>query len=149
METIIQKALKLLLDEYGAEYDLVTVTEKSGHYTANIETTAAARLIGRNGSVVNAMQILLKAILFRKSGEKVFVTVDVDGYRAAQHEKVFERVQAQIDTMRAAGKPEVTLSPMKPYLRRIVHLWVADSFHDLTSEGVGEDPERAVRIFYK
>ncbi len=149
METIIQKAIKLLLDAYGAQYDLVTVKEKSGHYTANIETDTPARLIGKNGSIINALQILLKSLLFRQSGERVFVTVDVDGYREQQHERVYGRVKEMIGMMRNENLPEITLPPMKPYLRRLVHLWIVDRFHDLTSESVGEDPQRAIRIFYK
>jgi predicted RNA-binding protein Jag len=76
METIIQKALKILLDKYGAQYDCVTILEESGHYRANIETPEPARLIGRNGAILSALQLVLKNILWSQNEEKAFVTFE-------------------------------------------------------------------------
>ena len=149
METIIQKALKLLLDKYGLEYDCVTVSDDNGHYVASIETDDTARLIGRKGNVLSALQILLKNILWNQNSEKIYVTIDVDGYRESQNEKIYARVQKTIDYMRQNNLSEIKLNPMRPYTRRLVHLWVAKNFDDLTSDSVGEGMDRAIRIMYK
>ena len=149
METIIQKALKILLDKFGAEYDCVTVMEENGHYRANIETPDAGRLIGKNGAILNALQILLKNILFHQSSEKLFVTVDVDNYRKDQDEKVLARVKSTIEMMKDQNLGEIKLNPMKPYLRRLVHLWIATNYPELTTDSEGEGKYRAVKIIYK
>ncbi|MCF7812151.1 KH domain-containing protein [Candidatus Gracilibacteria bacterium] len=149
METIIQKALKLLLDKYGAPYDCVTVVEENSHYRASIETPDPARLIGRNGTLLNALQIILKNILWKQNEEKAFVTLDVDGYRQDQYERIYQKVESSIDMMKERNLSEIKLNPMKPFLRRLVHLWVAENYPELTTDSVGEGRQRAVRIHYK
>lgn len=150
METIIQKALKLLLDKYAYPYDCITVMEESaGHYRANIEADDAARLIGKKGNVLNALQLLLKNILWSQQGERVFITVDVDNYRQEQNEKIFERVEKTIDYMKQQNLSEIKLNPMRPATRRHVHLWIANTYPELTTDSVGEGRERAIRVLYK
>ncbi len=149
METIIQKALKLLLDKMGAEYDCVSVGEKDGHYRANIETPEAGRLIGPNGATLNALQILLKNILYHQTSERLFVSVDVDGYRAEQDDRFLNKVQESIEMMQDQNLGELKLSPMKPYLRRLVHLWIPANYPDLTTESVGDGAQRAIKITHK
>ncbi|MCF7846792.1 MAG: KH domain-containing protein [Candidatus Gracilibacteria bacterium] len=149
METIIHKTLKLLLDEFGAEYDVITVSEENSHYRANIEAPNASRLIGRGGQTLQAIQILLKSILWAQNEEKVFVTVDVDNYRKDQEDKVLEKVERTIDLMKERNLSEIKLNPMSPYYRRLVHLWVAENFPDLTTDSIGEGSGRAIKVFYK
>ena len=149
METIIQKALKLLLDKFGADYDCITVSDENGHYRANIETPDAGRLIGKNGTVLNALQILLKNVLFRQTPEKLFVTVDVDHYKKDQDDKVLEKVRGEIEMMKENNLAEIKLRPMKPYFRRLTHLWISAEYPDLMTDSEGEGFSRAVRVFYK
>ncbi|MCF7917506.1 KH domain-containing protein [Candidatus Gracilibacteria bacterium] len=149
METIIQKALKLLLDKYGVSYDCVTVAEESGHYRASIETSDPARLIGRNGTLLNALQIILKNMLWSQNEEKVFVTLDIDGYRQEQYDRIYDKVRRTIEMMKERNLNDIKLNPMKPFLRRLVHLWVAENYPELTTDSVGEGLDRAVRIHYK
>lgn len=149
MESIIQKTLKLLLDKFGAEYQVVTVIEEEGHYRANIETDVPAKLIGHNGAILNALQAVLKTLLYAKSEEKIFMTIDVDGYRKDQEERIYEQVQHYIDLMEQQNLSEIKLKPMPPYKRRLVHLWILNNFPKLSTDSVGEDRDRAIRVFHK
>lgn len=149
METIIQKALRLILDKFGATYDCVMVQEDNGHYRANVETDDAARLIGRNGAVLNAIQILLKNILWEQHAEKMFVSVDVDNYRKEQEERLLDKVKKHIELMQENNLSETKLAPMGPYFRRLIHLWISTNYSELTTESIGEGENRAVRVFYK
>jgi predicted RNA-binding protein Jag len=149
METIIQKALRILLDKYGANYDCVTVVEENGHYRASIETPEAARLIGRNGAVLNSLQTLLKNVLWSQNEEKVFVTIDIDSYRQDQYDRVYDDVKKTIELMKERNLSEVKLDPMRPFTRRLIHLWIAEHYPELTTDSVGEGEDRAVRVHYK
>jgi spoIIIJ-associated protein len=149
METIIQKALKRLLDEFGAEYLCVTISEENGHYRANIETDHAAQLIGRNGKTLAALQILLKNILWSQNDDKIFVTIDVDGYRKEQEDKVLSKVEKTIDLMKERNLSEMKLHPMTPYFRRVVHTWISATYPELTTESVGEGSGRSIKVLYK
>ncbi len=149
METIIQKALRLLLDKYGASYDCITVIEENGHYRASIETPDTAKLIGRNGAILNALQVVLKNVLWHQSEEKVFVTIDIDGYRQEQYDRVYSKVGQTIELMKERNLSEIKLDPMRPFIRRLVHLWIAEKYPDLTTDSVGEGLDRAVRVHHK
>jgi len=149
METIIQKTLKRLLDEFGAEYLCVTVVEDNGHYRANIETDHAAQLIGRNGKTLSSLQVLLKNILWSQNDDKIFVTVDVDGYRKEQEDKIISKTEKTIDLMKERNLSEMKLHPMTPYFRRVVHTWIAATYPELTTESVGECQNRAIKVLYR
>ncbi len=149
METIIQKALRILLDKFGASYDCITVQEEGGHYRANIETDDAGRLIGKNGATLQSLQTLLKNILWEQNAEKVFVSIDVDNYRKQQEEKLLEKVKRYIDMMKEKNLSETKLPPMSAYFRRIVHSWISANNPELSSDSEGEGADRAIRVFYK
>lgn len=149
METIIQKALKIFLDKYGADYDCVTVSEDNGHYRANIETAIPARIIGKNGDTLSAIQMLLKNILFAQNKENIFVSVDVDGYRQQHEDRIIEKAKKYLEIMKNENLAEIKLPPMSAYFRRIVHLWILNNYPEMGSDSLGEGAGRAVRIFYK
>ncbi len=149
METIIQKALKILLDKFGASYDCVTVSEENGHYRANIETEDPGRLIGRNGASLQALQTILKNILWEQNEERVFVSLDVDGYKKSQEDKMINKVRDYIKMMEERNLSETKLPPMSAYYRRIIHSWIATEYPQLTSDSEGEGRDRAIRVFYK
>ncbi len=149
MESIIQKALKLLLDKFHASYDCVMVTEENGQYKAIIECSTPARLIGKNGDTLNAIQLLLKNILYSQNKENIFVSVDVDGYRAAQENQRIEQAKKYIGMMKEQNLSEMKLPPMNPYFRRVIHMWVLNNQPELQSDSIGEKEQRAVRVFYK
>ena len=149
METIIQKTLKRLLDKFGADYICVTVVEDNGHYRANIETDKAAQLIGRNGKTLSSIQVLLKNILWSQNDEKTFVTIDVDGYKKEQEEKIISKVEKTIELMRERNLSEIKLHPMTPYFRRVVHTWISSNFPELTTESIGEGANRSIKVLYR
>ncbi len=149
METIIQKALKILLDKFGATYDCVMISEENGHYRANIETTEPARLIGKGGETLASIQTLLKNTLYAQNGKGIFLTVDVDNYRKQKEDNVIEKAKKFIEIMKNENLGEIKLPPMNPYYRRIVHTWIANEFTDLTSDSTGEGRSRAIKIIHK
>lgn len=149
MESIIQKALKRLLDEFGTSYDCVTVSEDSGHYRANVETSNPARLIGKNGTTLSAIQTLLKALMWSQNSETVLVTVDVDNYLKQQEDKKIEVAKRYIGIMQDKNLAEIKLPPMRALFRRAIHLWIMSERPELTTESVGEGRDRAVQICYK
>ena len=149
MESIIQKTLKILLEKLAVEFDFISVTDEDGNYRANIETPHAGRLIGRHGEILQALQILLKKILFAKNKEKIFVTIDVDGYQKNFDEKLIQRVEKRIAEMTEKNLREISLLPMGPYERRIVHLHITKNFPNFLTESFGEKNSRSIKISRK
>ena len=149
MEAIIQKELRLLLDAYGADYDVVTVSEEHSHYRANIDTTNAPLLIGKNGSILDALEILLRQIVFEKTGERVFFTVDIDNYRKQKDDKLFERIDIKIQNMLQDKLPEMRLWPMMPLMRRMIHTYIASKYPQITTESIGTSFEKVIVLKWK
>lgn len=149
MESIIQKALRLILDKFGAEYDCIMVSEENGHYRANIETAHAPRLIGKNGATLNSLQTLLKNILWAQNQENIFVSVDVDNYQKSHEDQIIQKAQKYIDMMEENNLAEIKLPPMKAFYRRVVHLWIVANHPNLGTDSIGEGRDRAIKVFHK
>ncbi|MCB9809562.1 hypothetical protein H6771_01120 [Candidatus Peribacteria bacterium] len=149
METIIKRTLTQLLDLFGAPYDVIGVTDEDGHYRANIETVDPGQIIGTRGGVLHALETLLQHFLWKETGDRVFFSLDVDNYRKQKDEELLERIRENITFMKENGLAEFQLRPMRPYLRRIVHLHIASHYPELTTDSTGEGRDRAVKILYK
>jgi spoIIIJ-associated protein len=137
--------LKLL----GIEFTDIKVTEDGDMIRVEVVAVEPSRLIGWHGETLNAVQHLVKSMIrTAKNMEKApFIVMDVDGYRLMQEDKVRKIAEAKADFVRRTGA-RVTLPPMSPYFRRIVHMHVAStpSLADLATESVGEGDYRQIVI---
>jgi spoIIIJ-associated protein len=99
----------------------VTVDEEDDRIILRIETDDAGLLIGKQGQTLDALQYLVTKILAKQSRKKVRVSIDVEAYRARHHESLTLLAVKYGEKVKRTGK-SVTLNPMNPYDRRIVHL---------------------------
>lgn len=88
--------------------------------TLQVYTSEKERLIGREGRVLEDIQVLLNRMLQARDKSSPKVQVDVEHYRAMQEDRLLTRVRELADSVRATGRP-VQLEPMNAYERRIVH----------------------------
>lgn len=112
LEHLLQK-----MDESGK----VNGRQEEDRIILNIETGDAGLLIGKQGQTLEALQYLLTKILAQKGRRKVRVTIDVESYRARHDEALVQLAVKNGDKVKRSGKP-ITLNPMNPHDRRIVHL---------------------------
>lgn len=97
------------------------------------------RLIGRHGRTLDALEVLLALHLHQHTGHRVQVTVDAAGYKARREKALIEQARRAAARAAAGGAP-VTLDPMEPRDRRVVHLALRDDPGVSTlSEGEGAD----------
>lgn len=101
-------------------------------------------LIGRRGETLRAFQYLTRLILTRSLGESPLVIVDVEGYRARREEQLRRLAKRMADQAIEAGRT-MSLEPMPPHERRIIHLELRDHPRVYT-ESVGEGEHRKVTI---
>lgn len=102
-----------------------------------------ARLVGRDGEVLDALQELTRLAVQARTGERSRLMLDVAGYREQRREELTSVARAGIGQVRATGAP-VSLAAMNPFERKIVHDVVAAA--GLVSESEGEEPDRRVVI---
>jgi spoIIIJ-associated protein len=101
-------------------------------------------LIGRRGSTLASLQYVLNLIVSRKTGHRVAFGIDVDGYRRRREEALTSLARRMADRVRGTGR-SVTLEPMPPNERRIVHLALANDPAVMTVS-IGEGEARKVAI---
>lgn len=155
MEDTIQETLAEILKNMGVTFRKFKVEINTKHpsgvtvYRIDIDSDEAATLIGYHGETIYALQHLLKTLIWKKSGQNVFVVLDVDGYRKRQEESVLTLAIRKVETARKTLQTQV-LPPMSPYFRRIIHTTLASpEFSDIVTESIGEGDHRAVTIKVK
>lgn len=103
-----------------------------------------AILIGRRGHTLDAIQTLVSNITNRKLGYRYPVTVDVESYKHRQRQKI-ESIAFSAAARADRQDREVSLRPMTPYERRIVHMALRDDTR-VETYSVGEEPNRHVVV---
>ena len=102
-------------------------------------------LIGRRGETLGALQYLLNVMVLQRYGDqdRVF-SVDVEGYKRRREQSLVEMAQRVAAEVRETGDV-ITLEPMRPAERRIIHLALSEEPGVIT-ESVGDGNERQVEI---
>jgi spoIIIJ-associated protein len=103
-----------------------------------------SRLIGSRGATLNALQYITRLIVSRHIQRRSNVIVDVDGYKSRRSDKL--RVLANRMADQAVQQARsMTLEPMPPNERRIIHLELRRR-DDVDTHSVGEGSSRKVVI---
>lgn len=153
MELLIKETLEKLLDIMGVSFTGVKISEEQkGAYYCEIEAENSSLIIGWHGETIAAIQHMLKCLLWKQGVKSdTQVIVDVDGYKKRQEESVVRLAERKAE-FAIENQKEIKLPPMNPYLRRKVHLFLAnsDKFKEaVTTESVGTGESRQIRIIPK
>ena len=101
-------------------------------------------LIGRRGQTLQALQFLVTLIVRKKLGEDVRVVLDVENYRQ-RRENSLRDMAAKVASRVAQTNRSITLEPMSPADRRIIHTSLAQH-PGVRTESAGEGENRKVTI---
>jgi spoIIIJ-associated protein len=100
-------------------------------------------LVGRDGEVLDALQELTRLAVYRETGERSRLMLDVAGFRAARRLELVAVAEGAIEKVKG-GEPSVALEAMTPFERKVVHDAVAAGGLNSSSEGV--EPQRYVVV---
>jgi spoIIIJ-associated protein len=100
-------------------------------------------LVGEKGETLDAIQELTRLAAARETGERSRLMLDIAGYRAARRAALVVLAKAAIAEAERTGAP-ITMDPMTPFERKVVHDAVAEA--GLMSESEGDEPRRCVVI---
>jgi spoIIIJ-associated protein len=104
-------------------------------------------LIGKRGETLSSLQYITRLIASRELQRRANIIVDVSGYKS-RRAKMLSQLAVRMAEQAIQQKRTVTLEPMPPYERRIVHLALRDHAHVYT-RSVGEGESRKVTIVPK
>lgn len=152
MDALIIDTTGQLLKLLSIPFSDIKVKQDGDVTRVEVVCDQPSRLIGWHGETLNAVQHLVKSMIRTAKGleRAPFIVVDVDGYRIMQEDKVRRIAEAKADFVRRTGA-RVTLPPMSPYFRRVVHMHISSNpaLADLSTESVGEGDYRQVVIRLK
>ena len=141
--TAAQEVLENLLEKMQ-EKATISAQMEDDRISLRIETDDAGLLIGKQGQTLDALQYLVSKMLAKKSRRKVRIAIDVEAYRARHHEALALLAQKYGEKVKKSGKP-ITLNPMNPYDRRIIHMALQED-KDLKTTSRGEGLYKKVII---
>ena len=104
-------------------------------------------LIGRRGSTLAALQYMVNHMVSRHLKSRALVSVDVERYKRRREEALIGLAQRLAEKVKTSGRT-ITLEPMPPNERRIVHLALAGDPQVVTAS-LGEGETRKVAISLK
>lgn len=102
--------------------------------------------IGRRAQTLDSIQLIAYLVSARAvdPDERRRVGVDIDEYRAAREEELFDLADRAVRDAIAAGQ-SVELKPMTSNERRAVHHYLMDN-GDVETHSVGEEPDRRIVV---
>lgn len=125
----------------------VVYSEENSTLDINIEGEEMGVLIGKRGQTLDSLQYLISLVINKDSENYLKVKLDTENYRFRRKETL-ENLAKNIAFKVKRTKKPVTLEPMNPYERRIIHSALQnDKFVETHSEG--EEPYRKVVIALK
>lgn len=128
----------------GTKY---TIDSNEQGLNVTISNEKLGFLIGYRGETLYALQSILSAIASKKLEQKVRVILDIEGYKA-KREKTLEDLAEKVAKTVIKTRKSVTLEPMQPYERKIIHSKLQENPR-VETVSIGEEPNRKVVISLK
>jgi len=140
--------------DIAADYleELLDIADLDGDLDIDVDGDRAAvsiigadlsQLVGSDGEVLEALQELTRLAVYRETGDRSRLMLDISGYRAEKRSQLERLAEETVARVRESGEP-APLEPMSPFERKVVHDAVAAA--GLTSESEGVEPRRFVVV---
>ena len=140
--------------DIAADYleELLDIADLDGDLDMDVEGERAVvsivgaelqQLVGEHGAVLDALQELTRLAVYRETGERSRLMLDISGHRAARRRELEELAADTAAQVKESGE-RAALRPMTPFERKVVHDAVAAA--GLTSESEGVEPRRHVVV---
>lgn len=128
----------------GTKYE-IEIKEKCLYVNINGENVG--NLIGYRGEALYALENILKAIANQNSEHRVIVRLDIEKYKEKRIKTLQDLAKNKAKIVEKTGKI-ITLEPMKPYERKIIHSFLQEN-PNVETRSIGQDPKRKIVISKK
>jgi spoIIIJ-associated protein len=144
----IENAIKEFFIKAGSDADIKKLyIEKEDDrevLMVNIKTKEANIFIGKQGLVLSDIQLLLRKIIKKRTGQDLFLNLDIDDYKKYKEDYLRELAQNTAnEAIRDKDKKELVLP--SSFDRRVVHLELSKRI-DVKVESIGEGENRRIII---
>ena len=147
---VIRKDIKAFLDSMFGAMSMevkadITFDDEENSVNVDLSGDNMGVLIGKRGQTLDSIQYLTSLVINKNSEKYVRVKLDTENYRKRRKETLESLAKNIAYKVKRSRRP-VSLEPMNPYERRIIHSALqADKFVSTRSEG--EEPFRHVVVY--
>ena len=131
----------------GVDVTIDMGTDADGNVYGYINGDTLGILIGRRGETLDALQYLTSLKVNRGRDSYTRVTLDTENYRAKREDTLIRLANRMANRALRTGR-KVSLEPMNPYERRIIHFALQQN-EGVTTHSEGDEPNRHVVITHK
>lgn len=124
-----------------------TYDEANNNLDIDLSGEEMGVLIGKRGQTLDSLQYLVSLVVNKGSNDYIRVKVDTEDYRRRRKETL-ENLAKNIAYKVKRTKRAVSLEPMNPYERRIIHSALQNDKY-VTTHSEGEEPFRRVVVTLK
>lgn len=140
--------LEVLFKAMDIETEItIDFDEENNSMNINLEGPEMGILIGKRGQTLDALQYLISLFVNKESESYVRVKLDTENYRARRKDTL-ENLAKNIAFKVKRSRRSVTLEPMNPYERRIIHSALQNDKY-VATRSEGEEPYRKVVVYLK
>lgn len=133
-----------VLKTMGMEVEIISHIDEEGALNIEMKGENMGILIGKRGQTLDSLQYLTNRVANKSQEEYVRVKLDTENYRQRRKETL-ENLAKNIAYKVKRTKKPVSLEPMNPYERRVIHSALqGDKYVSTHSEG--EEPYRRVVV---
>ncbi len=142
----IDDFLKEYFEAMGVTLEATSKYEK-GYVFVTISGESSGLIIGHRGETLEALQVLLTAVLNKNSNQRVRVIIDSENYREKRSNSLKGLALKEADLV-VKKKKNFTFEPMTAFERKAIHT-ALQNHSKVTTYSVGEEPYRKVVIALK
>ncbi len=143
---VVQDLLRRMGIDARVQAHRAEAAEEEGEppWVLDIQGRDLGVLIGRHGETLDALQYITRLIVSRETQGRANIVLDVEGYKMRREVSLRKLAATMAAQARQLGRT-MTLEPMPPNERRIIHLALRDD-HTVSTESVGAGENRRVTI---
>lgn len=142
-----EQFLKDVLKTMGMEVEVKSEVDSDGALCINMDGANMGILIGKRGQTLDSLQYLTNRVANKNQEGYVRVKLDTEDYRKRRKETLESLAKNIAYKVKRSRKP-VSLEPMNPYERRIIHSALQGDRY-VTTHSEGEEPYRRVVVTLK
>lgn len=143
----VESFLKDTLSAMDMEVEITSKIDEDGALSVEMNGKHMGILIGKRGQTLDALQYLANRVANKYQEGYVRVKLDTENYRA-RREETLKNLAKNIAHKVKRTRRSVSLEPMNPYERRIIHSALQSDPY-VTTHSEGEEPYRKVVVTLK
>lgn len=133
-----------LIHKMGLSDAVISVENGGNAVNVTVSGERMGLIIGKRGDTLDAVQYLTSLYVNKEKNSYIKVNIDTEGYRARREKTLVQLAHSLERRVIREGRP-ITLEPMSPNERRIIHAALQGS-DDIQTYSIGEEPNRKVVV---